>query len=230
MKRFYKNAAAGPADSGFHVLLDERAMKTQGAAKLLVPSRRLADAIASEWHEVSESVDPHAMPLTRLAFAAIDSVKPHRDQIIETIAAFGDSDLLSYRADNPKELVARQARAWDPLLDWSAQRHRARLRVTTGILHIAQPEEARAALRSAVAAHDDFTLAALHIATAITGSLVIALALSEGRLGATEAFAAATIDEAWQAEKWGQDEEAQTRLKRHQGELAAAERFLRLLA
>jgi len=230
MKRFYRNVAVGETGGGFQILLDGRPMKTKGGAKLLTPSQALADAIAKEWDEAGETIDPHAMPLTRLAFAALDSVRAHRDQIVETVAAFGGTDLLSYRADTPQELVVRQMHAWNPLLDWLVGRYGVRLRVTSGISHIPQAEETFVAFRNAVAAHDDFALAALHTATALTGSLVLALALSEGRLSAAEAFAAATIDETYQAEKWRQDKEAQERLNRHASELAAAERFLRLLA
>ena len=230
MKRFYKNAAVGEADDGFHIVLDGKVLKTPARANLVVPSVALAEAIAGEWGSAAETIDPQTMPLTRLAFAAIDSVAHHRDKIVHAVTSFGHSDLLCYRAEAPQELIARQAAAWDSMLDWAAERYGAQLTVTSGISHAAQPENALAALERAVQTHDDFALAALHTAASITSSLVLALALSDSRLNAGVAFAIATIDESFQAEKWGRDAEADARLARLLSELSAAEHFLRLLA
>lgn len=230
MKRFYKTASAAERKDGFQVQLDGRPLKTRGGAEFFIPTRALAEAIAQEWDEAGETIDPRAMPLTRLAFTAIDSVRSNREIVVDEVAAFASSDLLSYRAGAPQELAVRQAHAWDPLLDWSAKHHGARLQTTAGISHVAQSQETLSALRNAVGKHDDFALAALHTATSLTGSLIIALALREGRLDAEEAFTLAAVDETFQAEKWGRDEEAQARLTNHVSELAAAERFLRLLA
>lgn len=230
MKRFYKAATVADAKNGFQVQLDGRPLKTRGGAEFLIPTRALAEAVATEWDEAGETIDPRAMPLTRLAFTAIDSVHPNREIVVDEMVAFASSDLLSYRAEAPEELAVRQAHAWDPLLDWSAKYHGARLQTTAGISHVAQSQETLSALRNAVGKHDDFALAALHTATSLTGSLIIALAMRERRVDATEAFRLATVDETFQAEKWGRDEEAQSRLTNHASELAAAERFLRLLA
>ena len=230
MKRFYKDVSVKEEGGAWRVLLDGRTLKTQAKATLELPNRALAEAVADEWRAQGENIDPPSMHLTRLAFGAIDGVKADRTKIADHALSFGRTDLLSYRADTPQELVARQASAWDPLLDWVAERHGARLAVTSGIGHVAQTEEAVSALEQAIAAQDDYALAALHAATTLTGSLVIALALADRRLNAAEAFAAATVDESFQAEKWGLDFEAELRLKRHAEELAAAERFLHLLA
>jgi chaperone required for assembly of F1-ATPase len=190
----------------------------------------LAELVAGEWQTQGEVIDPPAMHLTRLSFGAIDGVKADRAKVANHALSFGGSDLLSYRADAPQELAVRQAAAWDPLLDWAAERHGARLNVTSGVGHIEQPAEALAALDRAVAAQSDFALSAVHAATMITGSLVLALALAEARITADQAFTAATIDETYQSEKWGLDLEAEQRRKRHAEELSAAERFLRLLS
>lgn len=230
MKRFYKDVSVAEEGGAFHVLLDGRTVKTQAKATLALPVRALAEAIAEEWRAQGENIDPLSMHLTRLSFGAIDGVKVDRAKVANHALSFGGTDLLSYRADTPQELAARQAAAWDPLLDWAAERHGARLKVTSGVGHIAQPSEALAALERAVAAQDDFALSALHAATMLTGSLVLALAMADRRIAADQAFAAATIDETYQAEKWGMDSEAEKRLKRHAEELSAAEHFLRLLA
>jgi len=229
MKRFYKDVSVAAEGGAYRVLLDSRTLKTQAKATLALPTRALAEAVAEEWRAQVENIDPTAMHLTRLSFGAIDGVKVDRAKVANHALSFGGSDLLSYRADAPQELATRQTASWDPLLDWAAERHGARLNVTSGVGHIVQPAEALAALERAVAAQDDFALSAFHAATMITGSLVLALALADRRITADEAFAAATIDETFQAEKWGLDSEAEQRLKRHAEELAGAERFLSLL-
>lgn len=232
MKRFYKEveASASPGiDGGYVVLLDSKSVKTPKRAMLTLPNLPLADAIAEEWRGQGETIDPQTMPLTRLAFAAIDVVTPERDRVAEEVLKYAQTDLLSYRAENSPELVARQAHAWDPLLDWAAETYGARLNVGSGIKHVAQPPEAISELEQAIARYDEFELAALHTATTITGSLILALALSEEEVSGTEAFAAATLDETFQSEKWGRDAEAEQRRLRLLSELIAAERFMRLL-
>jgi chaperone required for assembly of F1-ATPase len=230
MKRFYKHAAASAAaDGSYAVLLDGKAVKTPKRAMLALPNLRLADAIAGEWQGQSETIDPRAMPLTRLAFAALDVVTPERERISQQLLKYAHSDLLCYRAENPPELAARQAHTWDPLLDWAAETYGARLKVGSGIRHVGQPPEAIAELERAMTRYDEYELAALHTATTITGSLILALALAEEEVSADEAFAAATLDEIYQSEKWGVDPEADRRRQQLLADLTAAERFLRLL-
>ncbi len=227
MKRFYQDVDVAEDDGTFRVRLDGRAIRTPGHWPLALPTRALAEAIAEEWRAQKNEIDTTAMPLTSLAMGAIDSAAEARaDQAL----AFARSDLLCYRADEPAQLAAHQAAAWDALLDWAAGRYGARLAVATGIVFVDQPADALAALETAVRVQGSFHVAAIHAAAAITGSLVLALALAEGRLGAAEAFAVSRIDEAFQAEKWGADAEAEARAARLLGELAAIERFLRALA
>jgi chaperone required for assembly of F1-ATPase len=230
MKRFYKQVtASATADGGYTVLLDGKAVKTPKRAILSLPNLPLADAIAEEWRAQDETIDTQTMPLTRLAFVAIDVVTPERELVAQQILNYANSDLLCYRAEEPLELVAQQARIWDPLLDWAAVTYGARLKMGSGIRHVAQPPEAIEGLQQAIARYDEFEIAALHTATTITGSLILALALAEEEVVAEEAFAAATLDESFQAEKWGRDSEAEKRRKHLLAELTAADRFLRLL-
>jgi chaperone required for assembly of F1-ATPase len=231
MKRFYQNASASAApDGGYTVLLDGKAVKTPKRAMLSLPNLPLAEAIAEEWRRQRDNIDPKTMPLTRLAFAAIDVVTPERARVADQVLKYAETDLLCYRAEDPPELVARQTRAWDPLLDWGAENYGARLKIGCGIKHIPQPPKALAGLKQAIVRHDEFELAALHTATTITGSLILALALAEEELSAGDAFAVATLDETFQAEKWGRDAEAEKRRQRLLSELTAAEVFLRLLS
>ena len=226
MKRFYKEVGI----SDRRILLDGKALKTPRGALLVLPTQALAEAVAKEWRGQSEDIVPAEMPLTKLANTAIDGVAPRREEVIAEIAAFARHDHLCYRTDTPAELVRRQNEAWDPLLDWLAERYGAPLVTAHGITSIAQPEASLAALRAAVEAFDSFALAALHVTASICGSLVLGLAVADRRLTASEAFAASQIDERYQAEKWGLDAEAQARASRLETELKAAERFHQLLS
>jgi chaperone required for assembly of F1-ATPase len=227
MKRFYKDVSVAEHEAAFQLHLDGKPLKTPSGVALAIPALALAEAVAREWREAGATFDPQSLPLTRLAFAA--AMPARRARIVEQLLGFGRSDLLCYRAEAPDALVARQAAAWDPLLEWAAEAHGARLAITSGIKFVPQPAQALRALEAALEKRDDFSLAAIHAATPIAGSLVIGLALADGRLDAAEAFAAAHLDESFQAEQWGRDGEAEERLAGRRSELEAAERFLRLL-
>lgn len=231
MKRFYREAlAADDAEgAGCRIELDRRPVRTPGRALLLLPNRRLAEAIAEEWAAQDEIIAPQTMPLMALACTATDVVAPRRAATIGELAAYAETDLLCYRAEQPETLVRRQAEAWQPLLDWAALAFDAPLLVTSGILPCEQPPQALAALRRAVEAHDDMALTALAAAVRAAGSLVIGLALSQGRLDAAAAFEAAELDASYQMEIWGEDHEALHARALVKAELEAAERFLALL-
>ncbi len=226
MKRFYKNVSLGEGNS---ILLDGRTLKTPRGEPLGLPKRALAEAIAEEWRKQGDEIDPNSMPFTKLANTAIDGVAPRRDEVIAEIAAFAKHDHLCYRAAEPAELVRRQGEAWDPLLKWAAERYDAPLSTTKGAMSITQPEASLVALRKAVEAFDPFALASLHVMVSICGSLVLALAIADGRLTAAEAFALSQIDERFQADKWGHDAEALKRQQNLLSGLTAAERFFRIL-
>lgn len=207
-KRFWKAALAVPEAGGFTVHLDGRAVRTPAKRPLILPTERLAAAIAAEWDAQEGRIRPETMPYTRAANSAIDKVAPQRDAVIDELAGYGGTDLLCYRAPGPAPLIARQAAAWEPLLEWAHATLGAPLVVTTGVIPVAQPGASLTQLRARVAAHSAFHLAALHDLVAISGSLILALAVAEGRLTPDAAFAASRIDEVWQAEQWGDDDEA----------------------
>ena len=211
MKRFYKDVQVQPAEGGFAVLLDGRSVKTPGRNTLVLPTERLAAAIAAEWQAQGEEIIATTMPLLRLANTVVDGVTTNRDAVIDAVMRFGENDLLCYRAHQPPALVARQREGWDPVLDWVRQRHGAPMRVAEGLAHVEQSPEALLALRQALEAQDSFTLGALHVVASITGSLVLALAVANGFISGANAFALSRIDETYQAEKWGEDAEAAKR-------------------
>ena len=229
-KRFYARAEAVKADDGHGIALDGKPVRTPAGKPLAVPGAALADALAGEWAAQGETVDRETMPLTRLACTALDLVAERRAEMAADVAAYAETDLVCYRTEEPPALARRQIAAWEPLVAWAAERYGARLAVTTAITPLAQTADALAALRRAVAAHDDFTLAGLGLATRSFGSLVIALALREGRLGAEEAARASLVDERYQIERWGEDAELAARCARTACDADDAARLFRLLA
>lgn len=222
-KRFYAQAGLAETEGGFRLVLDGRGANTPGRRPLMVPDRVLGDALAAEWEAQVAVIDPRTMPLTRLVNTTIDGVVERRAAVAEDLAAFAGTDLVAYRAGSPERLVAVQAEAWDPLVAWVAETLGARLFLAEGVMHVEQPEGSVAALRAAIEAVDDpFRLAALHTLTTLTGSLVIALAVLHGRLSADDAWAAAHVDETYQASVWGRDAEAEARLAHRRAEFETA--------
>lgn len=226
-KRFWKEAAVSVADGGYTVLLDGRGVKTPAKMPLVVPTEGLAALIAEEWLAQEDTVRPETMPATRAANSALDKVAPQFDAVVDEIAKYGSSDLLCYRAETPPALTERQ-KAWDALLDWAETDLGARLAVTSGVIPVDQPAPSLANLFAHVARRDAFELAALHDLVAISGSLVLGLAVAEKRLTGAEAFALSRIDEAFQTEQWGSDEEAAEAEEKRLQAFLAAERFLLL--
>lgn len=230
IKRFYKQVgAAAAATGGFSVTLDGRPVRTPAGAPLALPTIALAEAVAAEWQAQEGHVEPHSMPLMQLSATALDRIPPHREAIIDELLQFAATDLLCYRATEPHDLIDRQGHHWQPLIDWAMTRFDAPLRVTSGVMPVPQSDEALTALRRAVAAFDHWRLTALQSATAATGSLVLGLALIEGRLDAEAAFIASQLDELYQIELWGDDAEAEIRRRRLHHDIAAAGRLVTLL-
>lgn len=207
-KRFWTDVTVVETADGFAVQLDGRNVKTPLKAPLAVPSHAIAEAIADEWRAVEEKIDPSVMPYTRSANAAIDKVTPQFAEVAEMLAAYGGSDLLCYRADAPIELVARQADAWDPLLDWAHATYGARLLPTAGVMPVAQDPKALERLAKPLFDATPFELTALHDLISLSGSLVIGLATAAGHLHHQDAWPLSRVDEDWQEEQWGADDEA----------------------
>lgn len=228
-KRFYDAVAVAQEETGFGLRLDGRSVRTPMRHRLDMPARALAEAVAAEWDAQTEVINPARMPLTRLANTALDRVEPDPARIVEEIVEYAGTDLLCYRAEAPEGLVERQNAAWDPLLRWAAQELGARLAATVGIMHQPQPEGSLQRVRERLAGTDSFALAAIHNATTLTGSAIIALALEAEAVSTEDAWAAAHVDEDWQIDQWGRDAEAAARRARRHEEFAAAARLLALL-
>ncbi|MCV6585790.1 MAG: ATPase [Marinibacterium sp.] len=227
-KRFWDKVDVAPQGDGWAVQLDGRGVKTPAKAPLVAPTRAMAQEIAAEWAAQDGEIDPTAMPFTRSANAAIDKVQAQHAEVADMLAAYGDSDLLCYRADGPDGLVARQAAGWDPLLDWAAERFGARLAPRQGIMHAPQDPQALAILTARVHGFDNFELAAFHDLVALSGSLILGLAATEGRAPAPELWDLSRIDERWQEDQWGRDDEAEAQASVRQTAFLHADRFFRL--
>jgi chaperone required for assembly of F1-ATPase len=230
VKRFWKDVAVEREDGGWAIRLDGRPVKTPARASLVVPSERLAQAIAEEWGSVGETIDPRAMPLTGLANAAIDRVAPQRQAFAEGLARYAEADLACYRAEGPRELAARQERSWDELLAWARRRYDVDFVTTCGLIHVAQPDATVERLAHAVAALDPFRLAGLSPLVTVGGSLVAGLAVVEKALTPEQAWDAVSIDDRWQLEQWGSDAEAEAALENRRRDFFAAARFVDLLS
>jgi chaperone required for assembly of F1-ATPase len=228
-KRFYKEAGVRDADDGFAVTLDGRPIRTPSGRIVAVPVRPLAEAIAAEWQAQGETLDPLTMPLTRFANSVVEGVVDRADLVRDDIAKYLQSDLLFYRAGHPEGLVQREALHWDPVLDWARDGLGARFILAEGIVHVSQPEAAVTAARAALPG-DPWTIAAAHVVTTVTGSALLALSLVHGVRDPDQVWAAAHVDEDWNAEQWGVDEEAATRRATREVDFRAAVQILETLS
>ncbi|CAN5167064.1 ATPase [soil metagenome] len=228
-KRFHTRAGFSAAGSDFAITLDDKTVRTPSRKPLIAPSAELAASIAAEWDAQIDFINPMTMPLTRLANSVIDAVDGNVDAVVEDIAKYFGTDLLFYRAGHPQELVAREAAAWDPLLFWAAQTFGAHFMLAEGIIHVRQPDAAIAAMRAELPT-DPWTVAALHLVTTITGSALLAVALLRGRLDADQVWTAAHVDEDWNIDRWGVDEEVAHRRASKLVDFRAAAAVLKALA
>ncbi len=227
-KRFYKDVTIETGASGFEVRLDGRPVRTPARTLLALSSQRVADAVAAEWAAQGTHIDPATMPVTRLANTVLDGVAKDPGATRDDLGRYAETDLIAYRADAPERLVARQAEAWDPLVAWVEERFGVRLAVASGVMHVAQETATLEALRARLHEEaDPFRLAAIHQMTTLTGSLILALAVADGRLDAAEAWRLAHVDEDWNISLWGEDDEASARREARFADMRAADQLLK---
>ncbi len=227
-KKFYTSAGVSEGPDGFGVTLDGKQVRTPGKNVLAAPTRDLAEAIAAEWDAQGENIDPMSMPLTRLANSVIDGVAGNVQSVSDDAAKYLETDLLFYRAGFPEALVQKQAEHWDPVLRWATDALGAHFILGEGIVHVRQPENAVAAARNALPS-EAWPIGAFHVVTTMTGSALLALALKHGLLDGSQVWAAAHVDEDWNSEKWGADEEVAARRASKFRDFEAAARVLKAL-
>lgn len=229
-KRFYTAVSVEPAPEGFEVRLDGRTVRTPKGAKLALPTRALAEAVAAEWDAQGQTIEMAGMHVMRLANTALEAIPAARTETADQVAQYAGSDLLCYFAEGPAELVERQARAWGPVLDRAEAELGLTLVRVSGIVHREQPAQTLAAVRALALALDDFRLAGLAFGAALFGSSLLAIAVLRGWLGGEAAFDLSRLDESFQEEQWGIDAEAAERTQRLRCEAAMLERWFRDLA
>lgn len=227
-KRFWELATVAERDGSFAVELDGRPVRTPAKTLLTLPTRPMAEAVAAEWDAQEKEVDPRTMPFTRSANAAIDKVRVQHAEVADLLAAYGDSDLLCYRAVHPAELATRQSQIWDPALDWARDTFGVRLITVNGLMHQPQPECVQAQLSARVHDLSDFQLAAFHDLVSLSGSLVLGFAAALDWRDPDEIWRISRLDELWQEEQWGPDEEAQALAELKRQAFLHAKRFFDL--
>lgn len=228
MKRFYKSVDVAELTSGWSVALDGKPIKTPAKRPFAAPTRAMAEAAAAEWDKQDGEIKPAAMPITKAVNTALDRTAPEYDAVADMVAEYGGSDLICYRAEAPAGLISRQAAAWDPLLDWSASHLKARLITAVGVMHTLQPQEGQDALAAVVRQHDPFELTGLYDLVALSGSLIIGLAVAGGHMTPTEGWATSRVDHLWQEDQWGVDDEAAAQAAYKAEEFAQAARLIEL--
>ncbi len=227
-RRFWKTADIRPQGEGWEVVLDGRPLRTPGKLPLILPTEALARAIAAEWDAQTDVIDPNRMPLTRAANSAVEKVTPQFHDVTSMLGDYGGTDLLSYRASEPEALTRMQAVGWDPLIDWAATELRAPLRITHGVIPVPQDPAVLLKLQAEIASLDAFALTALHDLVTLPGSLSLGLAVLRGRLDAETVCKLARIDEEFQADRWGRDEDADLAAQGRLEAMRNAERFYHL--
>lgn len=229
LKRFWDGTSASQVEGGFAILLDQRPLKTPLKNPVIVPTAAFAEKIAHEWAAVDGKIQKHQMPFTRFAEAALDAAASEHAEIVDNLTGYGETDLLCYRAETPIELITRQAENWDSLLDWAAHELAAPLNKTQGIMAINQPRSSIQKLRECVENFDLFQLTAFYDLVKISGSLVIALAVSRNHIDAATGWQRSRVDDVWQIEQWGSDDEAKNLAESRQRDFENADLALSLL-
>lgn len=208
-KKFWKDVHVVQSESGFGISLDDKPLRTPAKNSLVVPTEELATYVADEWLTISDEIDPTRLRFTKLCNASIDSMPEKFDAVVEMLADYTDTDLLCYRAESPEGLALRQSSYWDPLLEWVDQNHGLKLVQTTGIIPVKQPSGSREGIKIWLEQLNMFEMMACHDLTIMSGSIIICRAVCDGFLNASQAWEASRIDEDWQAEVWGADEDAE---------------------
>ncbi|MBE89031.1 MAG: ATPase [Rhodospirillaceae bacterium] len=229
MKRFYEEVGIIAFGNGFGVVLDDHPVKTPAKSDLVVPTRSLAYLICDEWQAQGVIINAESMPTMQLATTAIDQTPKNRELVVENLVSYASTDLLCYRAEEPAALKERQHQVWQPILDWVESNFDAPLVVTSGIMPMEQPQSSMGIFNKILSQRDDFFLTGLSVVTASCGSLALALALAEDEVDVESCIAASQLDEIFQIEQWGEDEDVTARLAGLAHEIRNAARFLGLI-
>lgn len=228
MKRFYKEAGVQQAEGGWQVFLDQRALKTQGGRPQIVPSRMLADALAAEWNGQGEEIDPASFTFRDTTDYALDIVAPNPAAMVDTLVKYAETDTLCYRAEPDDALFARQEAEWEPILSGVEAREGVRFTRVSGIMHQAQPDATLTRLRSTLQSYDAFALAGLQTLASLATSFCIGMEALQAGADPDTLWQAANLEELWQEELWGQDDEARERREAREADFMNAFEWMQL--
>lgn len=229
-KRFYKSVSVAAADEGFAIALDGRPVKTPARARLTVPTKALAAALAAEWDGQGETLDMASMTLTKLANVAIDRTPDNRAGMADELAKYAETDVVCYLAEGPAPLRDRQTAAWTPWREWAGKTLDVVLLPVEGLIAAPQPSASLDAVRAHALGLDPFRLTGLSWACGLFGSAVLALAVEQDALNASKALSISCVDEDWQVEQWGIDDEAAAARAVREAECAALQTWFDTLA
>lgn len=225
MKRFYEKVASRQHEGAWQVTLDGRGLKTVRGAAQLVPTKALVDELAKEWDIEGEELNPRGFPLRDMTDYAIDVIAADREALLDKLIAYADTDTLLYRAHPDEPLYARQQAVWEPITAAFEAKHGVTLKRISGIIHTAQDQTALAAIRASMSDLDPFALAALETMTSLAASLTIGLSALDAKADPRALWQAASLEEEWQADLWGRDEEAEERRARRAADFERSARF-----
>ena len=228
-KRFWKVTSVIADERGYAISLDEREVKTPMGLPFIVKTETLASVIRKEWDDQVEHIDPNSMPIYKFAVTSLDRVSTQRSAVVDELSAYGANDLLCYREDRDPKLAEYQDQVWQPFLDWAAEMFSVNFVVFKGIMPGDQDQESISKLRDAVDRFDDYQLSGLHTLVTVSGSLVLGLAAAYNQAPLDDIIKASFLDDLWQQDKWGYDEEVAVRLKNHRKLIEDAHHYLQLL-
>lgn len=226
-KRFYEDATVQSDDGGFSVRLDGRPIRTPGKSPIVMPSEAMAERVAAEWLAQDDVIDPRTMPWTRSVNSAIDKVATQRAEVADHLVSYVGTDLLCYRADGPQALVDRQAAAWDPILSWLTQRYDVKLKTTAGVMPVEQAPDVAARMMTVMESMTDFQMTGFYELVTLSGSFTLALAAVGDQQPIESLWEISRIDESWQIEQWGADEEAEEAAELKRAAFLHADAFFR---
>lgn len=228
--RFYREVTVEPTIGGWQVMLDKRGVKTVAGAPQIVPTCPLAEALAAEWVRQGEKIDPADLPMRDMADYALDMAAPGKPALARHLVAYGDTDTLCYRAGPDEPLHARQLEAWEPLVQDFEQCCGVRMVRVSGIVHCPQDQSALATLEARMLRENPFVLTGIEVMTKLAASLVTGLLAldADDETRALTLWQAACLEEEWQADLWGRDDEAEERRARRRSDFLRAWRFSKL--
>ena len=229
-KRFWKVTSIIADERGYAIALDEREVKTPMGLTFIVKKEKLASVIRNEWDDQLEHIDPNSMPIYKFAVTSLDRVSTQRDAIVDELSAFGANDLLCYREDRDLKLAEHQEQVWQPFLNWAAEMFSVNFKVFNGIMPGNQDQKCISNLRNAIDKFDDYQLSGLHTLVTVSGSLVLGLAAAYNQSPLDDIIKASFLDDLWQQDKWGYDEEVTVKLNNHRKLIEDAHHYLQLLS